>query len=298
MRKKFLLGCISIVCMSALLTGCGKDKDEDKDDKTTVTTETVETTEIVEDNTIEDDSEEFDYSKYVNINEDKTKIEIDAISGEYSWEIYDYGCTDVKVDTKEEDSHVFYTITPVNKLDYPIVIDLFGIGDNDTIYISFEISIDSAKEMTCSITKEVTPIYVDEEQPSVAEVSQDLIDITESVLDTFEPDDVPGSLATNALDMTDADMMQFCLGVDSLSGAEEIAITEPMMSSVAFSLVTIRFDSSEHAKEAVSVLESNAPTGKWVCVTPEAVKAVVVDDNYVVFLMGSNSQAAGVETLK
>ena len=95
------------------------------------------------------------------------------------------------------------------------------------------------------------------------------------------------TVQTESIDLTDKDSMNYYLGVDDLSGLESAAYSEPMMSSVAHSVVALKFDNAEDAKAAAASLKDSAPVQKWVCVEPDAVTAKVVYNTYVIFSMSS-----------
>lgn len=95
------------------------------------------------------------------------------------------------------------------------------------------------------------------------------------------------TVQTESIDLTDKDSMNYYLGVDDLSGLESAAYSEPMMSSVAHSVVALKFDNAEDAKAAAASLKESAPVQKWVCVEPDAVTAKVVYNTYVIFSMSS-----------
>ena len=95
------------------------------------------------------------------------------------------------------------------------------------------------------------------------------------------------TVQTESIDLTDKDSMNYYLGVDDLSGLESAAYSEPMMSSIAHSVVALKFDNAEDAKAAAASLKESAPVQKWVCVEPDAVTAKVVYNTYVIFSMSS-----------
>lgn len=283
---------MAIMTTSMLLAGCGKSKD--KDETTTETTEATSEEASTQDNQTGAD---FDFSSYVTYNTTKDKIEIDALSDSYQWEIYTYEAENIEVQTNEDAPHLYYTITPVKKTDFPIYVDLFGNGATERIAVTFEITVTDGLEIECSVTEELIPIY-DDEPPVGDVIDMDLDMITQNVIGNFAEEDVPNSLQTLMLDYTDKDAMMFNLGVESLDGVDGIAITESMMSSTAFSLVVLRFTDADSAAASVDVLKDNAQTRKWVCVEPETVKVKVHSETYVIFLMGTNSQAAAVDKVQ
>lgn len=95
------------------------------------------------------------------------------------------------------------------------------------------------------------------------------------------------TVQTESINLTDKDSMNYYLGVDDLSGLESAAYSEPMMSSIAHSVVALKFDNADDAKAAAASLKESAPVQKWVCVEPDAVTTKVVYNTYVIFSMSS-----------
>lgn len=95
------------------------------------------------------------------------------------------------------------------------------------------------------------------------------------------------SVQTVPVDVTDKVSMNYYLGVDELNGLENAACSEPMMSSIAHSVVALKFDNTSNATAAAESLKQTAPVQKWVCVEPAAITTKVVYDTYVIFSMSS-----------
>ena len=120
--------------------------------------------------------------------------------------------------------------------------------------------------------------------PAVDITVEQLID---KVYDNTDASMYNQTVQTESIDLTDKDSMNYYLGVDDLSGLESAAYSEPMMSSIAHSVVALKFDNAEDAKAAAASLKESAPVQKWVCVEPDAVTAKVVYNTYVIFSMSS-----------
>lgn len=122
--------------------------------------------------------------------------------------------------------------------------------------------------------------------------SEPAVDITaeELITKVYENTDAElynQSVSTMPIDIEDTDSMLYYLGVESLDGLQSAAVSEPMMSSIAHSVVALKFDSADAANAAASSLKDTAPVQKWLCVMPDAVTTKVVFNTYVVFCMSS-----------
>lgn len=96
------------------------------------------------------------------------------------------------------------------------------------------------------------------------------------------------TVQTMPIDISDKDAMEFYLGVKELDGLQSAAFSEPMMSSIAHSVVALKFDNAKDALAAAESLKQTAPVQKWICVEPDAVTTKVFYNTYVIFSMSSN----------
>lgn len=103
-------------------------------------------------------------------------------------------------------------------------------------------------------------------------------------------DMVPMSLATMELDLQDIDTVSYHTGLTDLSQIEGIAISEPMMSSVAYSVVYIRTKDGADAEQIRQTLMENVNPAKWLCVTAEKQVAGLFGDD-VFFVMAAADTA-------
>jgi len=72
-------------------------------------------------------------------------------------------------------------------------------------------------------------------------------------------------------------------GLQSAEGLTDIAVYEPMMSSMAFSMVLVRVDDAANAKTVAQEMNDNIDTRKWGCV--EADELIVVGYCDVIMLI-------------
>lgn len=103
-------------------------------------------------------------------------------------------------------------------------------------------------------------------------------------------DMVPMSLATTELDLQDTDTVSYHTGLTDLSQIEGIAISEPMMSSVAYSVVYIRTKDGADVEQIRQNLMDNIDPAKWLCVTAEKQIAGLFGDD-IFFVMSAADTA-------
>lgn len=72
-------------------------------------------------------------------------------------------------------------------------------------------------------------------------------------------------------------------GLESAEGLKDIAVYEPMMGSMAFSMVLVRVEDAANAKTIAQSMKDNIDTRKWICV--EADELIVVGYCDVVMLI-------------
>lgn len=305
MKKRYLLpilGC-SIIATSVALTGCGSDDstgaivngiptdvitttptEEPTETPTGTIDEVTPTPEIVED--------EFNVKDYITEEIVDGKLVITAKSDVYAWDNYDDGIVEVV----REDGEEVITLTITGTEAGNTAINL--IGDSVDQRISYVIDIEVKEDLSISEEFVVDASIGElEEEVVVAQVDEDLKTLIDTTLTTFGEDNIP-ALDSRMIDMTNSDDMKYVVGVESIEGLQSIAASEPMMTSVAFSLVTMKFDTADNANAAIEVLNNNAPTQKWVCVVPDGVKVVTAKDVYVIMLMGPNNLISEFEAIK
>ena len=103
-------------------------------------------------------------------------------------------------------------------------------------------------------------------------------------------DMIPMSLATMDLDLQDIDTVSYHTGLTDLSQIDGIAISEPMMSSVAYSVVYIRTKDGADVEQIRQTLMDNVNPAKWLCVTAEKQVAGLFGDD-IFFVMAAADTA-------
>jgi len=76
---------------------------------------------------------------------------------------------------------------------------------------------------------------------------------------------------TQALEVTDPETVQAFTGLENGDDLEYLVMSEPMMSSQAYSLVLVKVKDGVNANEVAKTMNDNINTRKWICVTAEKV---------------------------
>jgi hypothetical protein len=118
------------------------------------------------------------------------------------------------------------------------------------------------------------------------EGTDDVNAFIDEVYGAVSEDMLPSSLMTNELSLDDADTIEYHTGLVDLDGIEGIYLSEPMMSSVAYSAIYVRTNDTADAQAIRDAIMENVNPSKWVCVTAEKQSAVILG-NDVFFVMGA-----------
>ena len=106
-------------------------------------------------------------------------------------------------------------------------------------------------------------------------------------------DKLPGSLNTTVIDTTDAEQFKFATGLSSSEGVEYAIMSEPMMSSQAYSLILMKVVDGVDANQIAKTMSESIDTRKWICVTAEKLYATN-SGNVVCLVMASEEWARPV----
>lgn len=118
--------------------------------------------------------------------------------------------------------------------------------------------------------------------------AQDLTSLVDKIYDnvTVEMPD----LETQAMDTTDSDMVAMFTGLDSAENIEYLVVSEPLMSSQAYSLVLVKVKEGADANSIAQTMNDNINMAKWVCVSAEKVYTTTSGD--IICLVMSDEEKA------
>ena len=97
------------------------------------------------------------------------------------------------------------------------------------------------------------------------------------------------SLATVKVNTSDKDRFSFYFGTEDTNGEVEADVSEPKMSSIAYSLALIRLDDKTDPQAFADKIEKSVNPGRWVCVVADYIETAV--NGRVVLLLLDTDEA-------
>lgn len=98
------------------------------------------------------------------------------------------------------------------------------------------------------------------------------------------------SLMSQAIDVTDSETVSYMTGLENGDDLEYLVVSEPMMSSQAYSLVIAKVKDGADADKLAKTMSENIDMRKWICVSAERLYATSTDE--LVFLVMSSEEMA------
>ena len=98
------------------------------------------------------------------------------------------------------------------------------------------------------------------------------------------------SLETQEIDVSDEMQVQTYKGLKSNENVEALVVSEPMMSSQAYSAVAVKVKSNADIETLKQEMLDNIDTSKWICVS--ASKVYVTNHDNVIFLVMADEEWA------
>lgn len=97
-------------------------------------------------------------------------------------------------------------------------------------------------------------------------------------------------LNTTVIDINNTELLKYNTGLDSNENIESVVVSEPLMSSQAYSLVLVKIKNGTDIESIKQRIFENIDTRKWICV--EADELYVTDSQNVIFLLMANEEWA------
>lgn len=98
------------------------------------------------------------------------------------------------------------------------------------------------------------------------------------------------SVQTEKIDVTDADMVKAFTGLDNVNDIDALVVSEPLMSSQAYSLVLVKVKEGVNANSLAKTMNQNINIRKWICVSAE--KVYTTTSGNIICLVMSNADIA------
>lgn len=105
-----------------------------------------------------------------------------------------------------------------------------------------------------------------------------------------QEDNLPWSLQTQAIDVTDNASVQAYTGLENGNDLEYLVASEPMVTSQAYSFVLAKVKAGVNANNVAKTMKEKVNTSKWICVTAEQLYATNSGD-VVCLVMASKEHA-------
>ena len=118
--------------------------------------------------------------------------------------------------------------------------------------------------------------------------SEDLSKLVDKLYENEE--NLLPSLQTQEVDISDDEMVKFITGLENGKDLEFVVVSEPMMSSQAYSLILAKVKDGVNANDVVKSMHEKVDARKWICVTAEKVYATSSND-IVMVIMSSEDMA-------
>ncbi len=98
------------------------------------------------------------------------------------------------------------------------------------------------------------------------------------------------SLMTQTIDVTDNESVAYMTGLENGDDLEALVVSEPMMSSQAYSLIIAKVKDGADADKIAKTMSENIDMRKWICVSAEVLYATSTED--LAFLVMSSEEMA------
>ncbi len=112
-----------------------------------------------------------------------------------------------------------------------------------------------------------------------------LLDVIDKI---YEIAPVELSIYSDNMDVTDPDTMSYNAGLTNLNNVKEAAVSEPMMSSQAYSMVLVRANDESATSNIANEMKAGINPAKWVCVAADDLQIVSYRDVILLFMVSSD----------
>ena len=145
-----------------------------------------------------------------------------------------------------------------------------------------------ATEATEIVTEEATEEVTEE----IVEEEDFVIELTamETLLNSIveiQPVEFMGM--SMPVDLTDADAVKYFTGLDTAEGVKEAAVFEPMIGSIAFSMVAVQVEEGTDAAAVAEAMKAGIDTRKWICVEANDLLVATSNDVALLIMVDSNN---------
>lgn len=120
--------------------------------------------------------------------------------------------------------------------------------------------------------------------------AEDLSALIDQIYEGQDKGMIPSTVQTQVIDITDEESVKYVTGLENAKDVEFVAVSEPMITSQAYSLVLVKVKDGVNANEIAKTMSENINTRKWICVSAE--KLYATSSGNVVCLVMTNAETA------
>ena len=145
--------------------------------------------------------------------------------------------------------------------------------------------------ISCTNEKKDDTANTNDEVVSVVYEDVDLVAVADSLYDGIAEDNRPFVMS---MPVEDAEMFSYFTFIPYEEGLEAVA-NEPMMSSIAHSIVLVKAPTIEKAAEVAEAMKANCDPRKWMCVEADIVEGVT--NGNIAMLLMTTKEGGMAETI-
>lgn len=127
--------------------------------------------------------------------------------------------------------------------------------------------------------------------PEKVDWGEELTNLVDSLY--AENENLYPSLMSQLIDVTDSETVNYMTGLENGDDLEALIVSEPMMSSQAYSLVIAKVKDGASTDEVAKKMSENINMRKWFCVSAEVLYATSTEE-YAFLVMSSEEMAKPV----
>lgn len=117
-----------------------------------------------------------------------------------------------------------------------------------------------------------------------AAVDMELTDLVDQI---YKNQDPGIGVMTTSVDLSDPDQLLYCTGLSSADRITEAVVSEPAISSQAYSLVLVRLKDAADAKTVADEMKSGINPAKWICVEADDLRTAACSDVVLLIMVSS-----------
>ena len=151
---------------------------------------------------------------------------------------------------------------------------------------------EATTEATEIVTEEVTEEATEDVAEEIVEEEDFVIELSamETLLNSIvEVQPVEFMGMAMPVDLTDVDALPYFTGLTSAEGVVEAAVFEPMIGSIAFSMVAVQVAEGTDAAAVAEAMKSGIDTRKWICVEANDLLVATSNDVALLIMVDSNN---------